>query len=65
MALHRTRIDLLRKGNISALVYTPYCSMDLALELVPRGPSQVTAGLPAVSPDIANYHIDEKESVAT
>jgi hypothetical protein len=31
-ALHRMRIDLLRKGNISGLVYTPYCSMDLALQ---------------------------------
>jgi Leucine-rich repeat (LRR) protein len=32
MALYRTRIDLLRKGNLSGLVYTPFCSMDLALE---------------------------------
>ena len=32
MALHRTRIDLLRKGNVSGLVYTPYCSMDLAMD---------------------------------
>lgn len=30
-ALYRTRIDLLRKGNVTALVYTPFCSMDLAL----------------------------------
>ncbi len=33
MALHHMRIDLLRKGNISGLVYTPYCSMDLVLEV--------------------------------
>ncbi|GAA2797590.1 leucine-rich repeat domain-containing protein [Kribbella solani] len=31
-ALYRTRIDLLRKGNIAGLVYTPFCSMDLMLE---------------------------------
>lgn len=31
-ALHRTRIDLLRKGNIAGLIYTPYCSMDLTLD---------------------------------
>ncbi|WP_405062308.1 CHAT domain-containing protein [Kribbella sp. NBC_01505] len=31
-ALHRTRIDLLRKGNITGLVYTPFCSADLTLE---------------------------------
>jgi hypothetical protein len=31
-ALYRTRIDLLRKGNIAGLVYTPFCSMDLTLE---------------------------------
>ena len=30
-ALYRTRIDLLAKGNVSGLVYTPFCSMDLAL----------------------------------
>ena len=35
MALHRARIDLLRKGNISGLVYTPFCSMDLRLESAP------------------------------
>jgi hypothetical protein len=79
MALHRVRIDLLRKGNISGLVYTPYCSMDLALEFVrmpyrsmsqdtaiapPRRlPSQVTQGSP-VSPDIAKFHIADKEGVA-
>jgi hypothetical protein len=32
LALHRTRIDLLAKGNVSGLVYTAFCSMDLALE---------------------------------
>lgn len=52
MALHRTRIDLLRKGNISGLVYTPYCSMDLALEFA-RIPddsmSQRTATAPPVT----------------
>jgi len=31
-ALHHARIDLLRKGNLSGLAYTPYCSMDLTLE---------------------------------
>jgi hypothetical protein len=31
-ALYRTRIDLLIKGNVSGLVYTPFCSMDLSLE---------------------------------
>jgi hypothetical protein len=31
-ALHRTRIDMLRKGNVTGLVYTPFCSMDLVLE---------------------------------
>ncbi|MEI8407705.1 MULTISPECIES: leucine-rich repeat domain-containing protein [unclassified Kribbella] len=31
-ALYRARIDLLRKGNIAGLVYTPFCSMDLILE---------------------------------
>jgi hypothetical protein len=31
-ALHRVRIDLLRKGNVTGLVYTPFCSMDLVLE---------------------------------
>ncbi|GAA1595599.1 hypothetical protein GCM10009804_60230 [Kribbella hippodromi] len=31
-ALYRTRIDLLRKGNLAGLVYTPFCSMDLMLE---------------------------------
>ena len=31
-SLYRTRIDLLQKGNISGLVYTPFCSMDLALD---------------------------------
>jgi Leucine rich repeat len=31
-AMYRCRIDLLRKGNISGLVYTPFCSADLALE---------------------------------
>jgi len=30
-ALYSTRIDLLAKGNVSGLVYTPFCSMDLAL----------------------------------
>jgi hypothetical protein len=30
-ALHRARIDLLRKGNVTGLVYTPFCSMELAL----------------------------------
>jgi hypothetical protein len=30
-ALHRTRIDMLSKGNVSGLAYTPFCSMDLAL----------------------------------
>jgi hypothetical protein len=34
MAMHHMRIDLLRKGNISGLVYTPYCSMDLVLESI-------------------------------
>jgi hypothetical protein len=32
IALHRVRIDLLRKGNVTGLVYTPFCSMDLVLE---------------------------------
>jgi hypothetical protein len=31
MALYRVRVDLLRKGNVTGLVYTPFCSMDLAL----------------------------------
>lgn len=30
-ALYRTRIDLLRKGNVAGLAYTPFCSMDLSL----------------------------------
>ncbi|MDQ1677831.1 MAG: elongation factor Tu [Actinomycetota bacterium] len=30
-AMHRTRIDLLRKGNVSGLSYTPFCSADLRL----------------------------------
>ena len=30
-ALYRVRIDMLRKGNVTGLVYTPFCSMDLAL----------------------------------
>jgi hypothetical protein len=30
-ALHRARIDMLSKGNVSGLAYTPFCSMDLAL----------------------------------
>ena len=36
-ALYRTRIDLLRKGNVAGLVYTPFCSMDLALEPMANG----------------------------
>lgn len=32
-SLYRTRINLLQKGNIGGLVYTPFCSMDLALEV--------------------------------
>ena len=32
VAINRLRIDLLKKGNIAGLVYTPFCSMDLALE---------------------------------
>ena len=48
IALHRLRIDLLRKGNVSGLVYTPYCSMDLALEFAtapypPPGPGRAVA----------------------
>jgi len=31
-SLYRTRIDLLRKGNVAGLVYTPFCSMDLTLQ---------------------------------
>ena len=46
MALHRLRVDLLRKGNVSGLVYTPYCSMDLALEFA-------TAPGPAVANRLA------------
>jgi hypothetical protein len=44
MALHRMRIDLLCKGNISGLVYTPYCSMDLALQFTtaPYAPVALT-----------------------
>jgi hypothetical protein len=51
MALHRTRIDLLRKGNISGLVYTPYCSMDLALEFIgtPQGSASADTAIPASS----------------
>ena len=30
-ALYRVRVDLLQKGNVTGLVYTPFCSMDLAL----------------------------------
>jgi hypothetical protein len=30
-ALYRVRIDLLKKGNVTGLTYTPFCSMDLAL----------------------------------
>ena len=30
-ALYVTRIDLLAKGNVSGLAYTPFCSMDLVL----------------------------------
>jgi hypothetical protein len=30
-ALHRTRINLLLKGNLLGLAYTPYCSADLRL----------------------------------
>lgn len=32
-ALYRTRIDLLRKGNVAGLAYTPFCSADLSLQL--------------------------------
>lgn len=32
-ALYQTRIDLLRKGNVAGLAYTPFCSMDLTLDL--------------------------------
>lgn len=31
-SLYKTRIDLLMKGNVAGLVYTPFCSMDLALD---------------------------------
>jgi hypothetical protein len=31
-ALYMARIDLLAKGNVSGLVYTPFCSMDLVLQ---------------------------------
>lgn len=31
-ALYRCRIDLLCKGNVSGLAYTPFCSSDLSLE---------------------------------
>jgi hypothetical protein len=31
IALHRTRFDLLSKGNLSGLAYTPFSSMDLRL----------------------------------
>ncbi len=34
VALHRTRIDLLAKGNVSGLAYTPFCSLDLILKVV-------------------------------
>jgi hypothetical protein len=33
-ALQRARLDLLAKGNVSGLAYTPFCSMDLELEEV-------------------------------
>lgn len=31
-ALRRMRFDMLRKGNVAGLVYTPFCSSDLFLE---------------------------------
>jgi Leucine rich repeat/CHAT domain len=31
-ALYRARVDLLAKGNVCGLVYTPFCSMDLVLQ---------------------------------
>jgi predicted acylesterase/phospholipase RssA len=31
VALHRTRLDLLRQGNIAGLIYTAFCSTDLSL----------------------------------
>jgi hypothetical protein len=51
MALHRTRIDLVRKGNISGLVYTPYCSMDLALEFA-RVPDQTVSRGAGIAPPV-------------
>jgi hypothetical protein len=51
MALHRTRIDLVRKGNISGLVYTPYCSMDLALEFA-RIPDQTVSQGAGIAPPV-------------
>jgi len=49
--LHRTRIDLVRKGNISGLVYTPYCSMDLALEFA-RVPDQTVSRGAGIAPPV-------------
>ena len=44
-ALRRARLDLLAKGNVAGLVYTAFCSMDLALapgaEHLPAGESLV------------------------
>jgi CHAT domain-containing protein len=35
-ALRRTRIHLLRKGNLLGLAYTPYCSANLKISLLAR-----------------------------
>jgi hypothetical protein len=36
VALHATRIELLKKGNLLGLAYTPYCSAELSLAKLTR-----------------------------